>query len=64
MRVLDLRGNIEEVDWDKDVITIFIEESNIRVSKNGKLVCLFFIYKRRNTGNDSHDNTGPKTTES
>jgi hypothetical protein len=40
MRVSDSPENTEEVDWDKGAIAVLAGESNVRLSKNGKLVSL------------------------
>ena len=64
MRVSDLQGNVEEVDWDKGVIAVLAGGSNVRLSKNGKFVSIILIYKRRNAGDDPHEKIGPEITES
>jgi hypothetical protein len=63
MRILDSQENIEEIDWNKNAITILTKRNNIYLSKNEKLICLFFIYKNRNTGNNNRDNIELKITE-
>jgi hypothetical protein len=63
MRVSDSQGNMEEVDWDKGAIAVLAGGSNVRLSKNGKLVSLILTYKRRNAGDDPHDSIGPKVPE-
>ena len=62
IRVSDSHGNTEEVDWDEGAIAVLAGGSNVRLSKNGNLVCIFFTYKRRIAGNDPHDNAGPNIT--
>jgi hypothetical protein len=62
MEVSDSQGNIEQVDWDKGAIAVLAGGSNVRLSESGKLVCMFFTYKRRNTADDQA-NAGSKTTE-
>jgi hypothetical protein len=37
----------------KALLLFFAGRSNIRLFKNGKFTYLFFIYKRKNTGNNS-----------
>ena len=64
MSVSDSQGNMEEVDWDKGAIAVLAGGSNVRLSKNGKLVSLILTYKRRNAGDDPHEKIGPEITES
>jgi hypothetical protein len=63
MRVSDSHGNTEKMDWDEGAIAVLAGESNVRLSKNGNLVCIFFTYKKRIVGNDPHDNARPNITE-
>ena len=69
MRVVDSRGNNEQVDWGKGAIAVLAGGSNVCLSKTGKLICLFFTYKRINKANDEAndaaydpDNAGSKIT--
>ena len=63
MRISDSQENTEEIDWDKDIITVLTEGSNVRLSKNSKLVSLILTYKRRNAGDDLYDSLGLKVLE-
>jgi len=66
MKVSDSRGNSEQVDWGKGAIAVLAGGSDVRLSKTGKLVCLFFTYKRRDEARDgahNPDDAGSKITK-
>ena len=63
IRISNSHENTEEMNQDKGTITILIRKSNVRLSKNNNLICIFFTYKKRIAGNDPYDNTGPNITE-
>jgi hypothetical protein len=57
MIVSDSQGNKEEVNWEKGDIAVLAGGCNVHLSGNGRLVCIFLTYNRRNIGNDSINNT-------
>jgi hypothetical protein len=60
MIVSDSQGNTEEVNWEEGDIAVLAGGCNVDLSGNGKLVCVFLPYKRKNIGSDSNTNAGPK----
>jgi hypothetical protein len=61
--VSDSQGNTEKVHWEQGAIAIVAGGCNIDLSGNGKLVCLFLTYKRRNNSSDPNDNARPEATD-
>jgi len=55
MSVSDSQGHTEEVNWDEGAIAVLAGGTNVRLSKNGKLVCVIFTFERRNSGTDPQD---------
>ena len=60
MIVSDSQGKTEKVNWEKGDIAVLAGGCNVDLSGNGRLVCVFLTYNRRNIGNDSIDDMEPK----
>jgi hypothetical protein len=60
IRVSDAQENTERVNWEEGAIAVLAGGCNVDLSGNGKLVCVFLPYKRKNIGSDSNTNAGPK----
>jgi hypothetical protein len=62
--VSDSQGNTEEVNWDEGAIAVLAGVRHVRLSKQGKLVCIIISYERRNLQHRRFHNHSPRDPRS